>query len=326
MRNLNREAWFLYTVTSLEWFERTAQACDEFADTFNQMLTSHSLHGAARLNYWVQRYVDYGKRIRSCIELIRSADDYMPMLEVCTAAQSDYRGMVEQPMGWMTEAQKKLWEDSFDHLSTLCGATKVALQNNQWKGFKWEELKRFPDEKNQNLNDRDDGVVGDMEWEINYQQSTGTLPKPDQYPSYFIDRLRSRKAGEICSWTGVWIPEQGLENYSLAFAVKGRPMQPAYEIVEMKAMADGLEYPTTKARDTTWYAVVPQEAILSSPTHSRRNVPGGQPCPREGWWSTPAQVDSRRYFKQGEVMPRFQSDYGDTIWYWEHTQAPLAGE
>jgi len=326
MRNLNREAWFLYTVTSLEWFEQAAQVCDAFADTFNQMLTGHGLHGVARLDYWVQRYVDYGKRIRSCIELIRLADDYIPMLEVCTATQSDYRGMVEQPMGWMTEEQKKLWEQAFNRISIFCGASKQALQNNAYAGAEWKELRQFPSSRKQELNDRDDGYIGDLTDVIALLQDNGVLSVPNILPNYRVESSQTCKAGERCLWTGVWIPEQGLENYSLAFAVKGRPMQPAYEIVEMKAMADGLEYPTTKARDTTWYAVVPQEAILSSPTHSRRNVPGGQPCPREGWWSTPAQVDSRRYFKQGEVMPRFQSDYGDTIWYWERTQAPLAGE
>jgi hypothetical protein len=47
----------------------------------------------------------------------------------------------------------------------------------------------------------------------------------------------------------------------------------------------------------------------------------GQPCPREGWWVTPAKTDSRRHFKHGEVMPSFTSDYGSTIWQWDENQA-----
>lgn len=47
----------------------------------------------------------------------------------------------------------------------------------------------------------------------------------------------------------------------------------------------------------------------------------GQPCPREGWWITPAKADSRRYFKAGEIMPAFESDYGTTIWQWDDHQA-----
>ena len=35
---------------------------------------------------------------------------------------------------------------------------------------------------------------------------------------------------------------------------------------------------------------------------------------------TPAKVDSRRVFKQGEVMPDLDSNYGATIWQWEIDQ------
>jgi len=43
----------------------------------------------------------------------------------------------------------------------------------------------------------------------------------------------------------------------------------------------------------------------------------GQPCPREGWWFTPAKIGSRRHFKQGEPMPDFKSDWGSVIWQWD---------
>lgn len=48
----------------------------------------------------------------------------------------------------------------------------------------------------------------------------------------------------------------------------------------------------------------------------------GQPCPREGYWFTPAQAGSRRFFKAGEVMPEFKSDYGATIWQWDQNPNP----
>ena len=46
----------------------------------------------------------------------------------------------------------------------------------------------------------------------------------------------------------------------------------------------------------------------------------GQPCPREGWWFTPAKANSRRHFQQGQVMPAFSTDYGTTIWQWDERQ------
>jgi hypothetical protein len=59
----------------------------------------------------------------------------------------------------------------------------------------------------------------------------------------------------------------------------------------------------------------------SDPTPATRlRAEAGQPCPREGFWLTPARVNSRRYFKQGEVMPDLHSDYGATIWQWDNKQ------
>lgn len=46
------------------------------------------------------------------------------------------------------------------------------------------------------------------------------------------------------------------------------------------------------------------------------------PCPRAGYWFTPAQSGSRRYFKDGEIMPSFNSTYGLTIWQWDENQNP----
>ncbi|MDP9880029.1 hypothetical protein J2W25_004290 [Variovorax boronicumulans] len=52
------------------------------------------------------------------------------------------------------------------------------------------------------------------------------------------------------------------------------------------------------------------------------NCPGGEACPKSGWWFTPAKVGSRRYFEAGETMPVIEgSDYGATFWQWDTDQA-----
>lgn len=43
-------------------------------------------------------------------------------------------------------------------------------------------------------------------------------------------------------------------------------------------------------------------------------VLGGQPCPLDGQWFTPAKPDSARHFKKGDLMPEIESEYGLTIW------------
>ena len=52
----------------------------------------------------------------------------------------------------------------------------------------------------------------------------------------------------------------------------------------------------------------------------RLRCEAGQSCPREGWWFTPAGVNSRHLFTLGEVMPELGGDYGATIWQWDEQQ------
>jgi hypothetical protein len=64
-----------------------------------------------------------------------------------------------------------------------------------------------------------------------------------------------------------------------------------------------------------------QSALLPANGQPPSRVMGGHPCPREGFWLTPAKTGSRRQFKQGEVMPDISGDYGVTIWQWDDKQS-----
>ena len=44
------------------------------------------------------------------------------------------------------------------------------------------------------------------------------------------------------------------------------------------------------------------------------------PCPQDGFYFTPAKANSRRHFKQGDIMPSIGNDYGLTIWQWDEQQ------
>jgi hypothetical protein len=61
-------------------------------------------------------------------------------------------------------------------------------------------------------------------------------------------------------------------------------------------------------------------APAPTPDLSRLRCEGGQACPRDGFWFTPARTGSRRHFAQGELMPDLKSDYGTTIWQWDEAQ------
>lgn len=56
----------------------------------------------------------------------------------------------------------------------------------------------------------------------------------------------------------------------------------------------------------------------TSDTHIR--VPAKESCPVSGFYFTPAKADSRRHFKQGDIMPSVGNEYGLTIWQWDERQ------
>ena len=57
----------------------------------------------------------------------------------------------------------------------------------------------------------------------------------------------------------------------------------------------------------------------TSATHIR--VPAKETCPVSGFYFTPAKANSRRHFKEGDIMPSLDNDYGLTFWQWDERQS-----
>ncbi|WP_240435858.1 hypothetical protein [Ralstonia solanacearum] len=336
-RNLNQDAWFLYQITSIPYYELCARLCEKFSELYNTFITGHGVHGAARLDYWVSRYLTHAENIRRGIGFIKNGGDYMPMIDILNAPATDYRGLVEQPLGWMSDEQRKKWNDAFERLSYACGSGSEILRNNQTKGMHW--LNRASIGKDQIYLDRDDSQVGDRARAIQYATKYGIMSPPTSYPRHPVDIGERASPGTPCPRTGVWVPKQwrdGARDFNLAFCVEGRPMQPAYQILvgkEVNILAefvpdweppkiDGYVGPLeTRATDTIWY-FVSQPVIQTVPASNLHlRCEAGQACPKSGYWITPAKSGSRRYFQQGTPMPEVISDYGSTIWQWDSDQS-----
>lgn len=45
-----------------------------------------------------------------------------------------------------------------------------------------------------------------------------------------------------------------------------------------------------------------------------------QPCPKSGYWFTPARENSRSHFEAGQQMPDVGGAWGTTIWQWDEQQ------
>lgn len=104
--------------------------------------------------------------------------------------------------------------------------------------------------------------------------------------------------GEDGNYVGYWAIEAG----AIAFL---------YGMDDSKI--DHMVYPT---------ALVEYARINTTVSGSRiGRIVGGEPCSKTGYWFTPAEVNSRRHFKQHEVMPKIiDSCCGDTLWYWSGGQ------
>src|SRR5690606_16630693 len=64
-----------------------------------------------------------------------------------------------------------------------------------------------------------------------------------------------------------------------------------------------------------------QTPTPSAPSIAPARVPAGQPCPRSGYWFTPAKAYSRRRFRSGDVFPDIPgTSYGTVLWQWAPDQ------
>lgn len=52
-----------------------------------------------------------------------------------------------------------------------------------------------------------------------------------------------------------------------------------------------------------------------------QRIPAGHAVPQAGYWFTPSQANSRRYFRQGDITPVVNSDYGEVLWLWDENQS-----
>lgn len=57
-------------------------------------------------------------------------------------------------------------------------------------------------------------------------------------------------------------------------------------------------------------------------TECRHRINGGQKCSVAGYYFTPSMTNSRRYLAHGEITPKFDAKYGQTIWQWDSNQEP----
>jgi hypothetical protein len=156
------------------------------------------------------------------------------------------------------------------------------------------------------------------------ESSRGPLDAPPAWPQYRLNSAVRVKTGNKVPQNGIYLPDDDGGCAQLLIA--------GYDAWQILLPRDpngpAVQKRSDRSRDTTWTLVVRVADSGGGTPGATDPIAAGMrlrceakhPCPREGYWFTPAKVGSRRWFKQGEVMPDFKSDYGMTIWQWDDDQ------
>ena len=319
-RNLSQEAHLWYTITSPEYIEKAECKLKEASRLlYAQVDQQPFIKDYAPVPYWGGVIEDLLSHFDNAKEMLKHGE-FGQMNQWASRMQDIPRGFQEGNMGWMSDAGAfmELINDSYSICSRFSRALMMSAMYSS-QGYK------------DGTDDWHYEIPEDMGYEganIARNSEECVFPSlPEQIPEYAPDTSVTCKTGDIVPWTGVWVPTTGMGTAALAFARKNvQIMQPAYEIESRDE--DG--YAIFKLVDCEWHPVKPTGRTIEHPVlaelklsaaSARGRCPSNERCPREGWWYTPAQVDGRRFFKLGEIMPDVGTGYGATIWEWDAQQA-----
>ncbi|MBS1157487.1 MAG: hypothetical protein H6R07_3411 [Proteobacteria bacterium] len=223
-------------------------------------------------------------------------------------------------------------------------------ESDYWKGWMTQE-----DEKNYyNLLSAAGLLDGNIErtmsgmWQESYltknfdSEYFGLLDLPARIPRYCVDETVQIFSGDVIDITGVYLPEQTNACAQFLYALPGKKrslFSPFTTPTESRVAGEvrvGLqknkygEWIDDEWQPTRWTLVrraegefidVPPEGFFPENSLVTGCCEANHRCPGSGYWWTPAKENSRRQFNEGELMPDYpDSQYGETIWYWDQQQ------
>jgi hypothetical protein len=152
--------------------------------------------------------------------------------------------------------------------------------------------------------------------------SRGPLDAPAEWPQYRLNPAVRVATDEPIKRTGIYLPDA--EDSCAAFLYEGYGGAPQAttgynpQTMQNVGLADTTWTLVERVADTGGGIPGEQDPVKAG---VRLRCEANKPCPREGWWFTPAKQGSRRFFQHGELMPEFKTDWGITIWQWDERQS-----
>ena len=313
----SQECVILERYTSLEYFGRMRDAWEatvHYVEGLLERYVQHLPDGYRNRPLPKQPDIVWGERVIPNFQdaLLRVYDNYIRFSHGDwsrwggSSITNCFRGQSDFWYGWMDEVE----EGGSDKYFQLLGvATEFASRINATGNAAWPQ-----------------GFLGH-----NYLPShEDPWERPLVWPRYRLNPTIQVKTGEPVTEPGLYWPEA--EDAAVQFLLPSKPEIPRHLATKARVglSKSGGQY--DHKEPTTWIKVerVPGETVedglanlLEGVTPPQRNVPGGKPCPRTGWWFTPAEKNGpRRHFKHGDTFPVIEgSSYGDTFWQWSPDQS-----
>lgn len=153
-------------------------------------------------------------------------------------------------------------------------------------------------------------------WDIQFVQP------PIEWPTYRINTAVRCKTGDEIPQSGIYLPDA--DDSVPMLMIKGDD----FPVDEAEIGADP-EYGRSTGQVPTTWTLVERIADTGGGTPGdtdpikagvRLRCEAKQPCPRAGYWFTPARASSRTHFETGQPMPDVGGTWGATIWQWDEQQ------
>lgn len=301
-----QEIYLLEMFSSVEYFSAMRNAWQNMLDTVEAAMARHmSQLPADYRNRPLSEQADYGwgqrviPNFRSTMAdlngaLIRLQAGDLLALKAGNGPQSDEAGQSrDYPAFWMTDDEGQQFDRWKDEAATRSRAVSLTATGAWSQGSLLNE-----------------GV--DQRFRV---------ALPGSWPLYRLNQQVRVRSGDNVPRSGIYLPDAEGGVPQLMIAGDDWPAGDAWVGRDQWGHHTG-EVPTVwtlveRIAETGGGTPGTKEPLLAG---IRLRCEAGSPCPREGWWFTPAKAHSRRQFRQGEVMPSFTTDYGATIWQWDERQ------
>jgi len=235
--------------------------------------------------------------------VLRSQGD-LAGLEYSHGPFNDFRGQVDFSSDWMKKNDEIAYSDLLNQSVLLAGNIIATIE------AAWSPL---------DLTD-------------NYsEQDRGPLHLPATWPAYRLDKTVSVESDDEIKHSGIYLPDTQ-DSCAQFLCAKKRPAPQALAVIG----TEDLIVPGTDEKygeesieeeyDCVWTLVerASDTGVTYTPptlaTKITHRLRAGDICPQTGIYLSPARIDARRRFEQGEIMPDLESNYGETIWQWDVNQ------